>query len=252
MNLSTALSNNRPQQWLAIAALALGAATPSWAIPITKQLVVNVIQVCDNAGLNCASTGKPGDAYYEKEVDKIWAQAGIDVKFVPMGQLFSSALLNGSTGIDAITGGLPGPGTTMYLMNTIAGVYGNAWQDAGGLAISMADVDAFNGGIGRLDTIAHELGHNLGLFKGDPGGHDNSNPNFLMASGGIRNIPGSLADICPDGLCRDLLSAAHIADAFDSPLLIPFVDPGNVPEPHGLALAAVALFSISLVRRRRA
>lgn len=133
-------------------------ATPVSAAPITLQLVVTVIDVCDNAGLNCASTGPAADPYFEAEADKIWAQAGIDIKFVNSGTLNSSALLNGSTGIEAITGPLAGPGTTMYLMNTIPGLYGNAWVDAGGLAISMFDVTTFNGGIGRLDTIAHELG----------------------------------------------------------------------------------------------
>src|SRR5262245_52651262 len=100
-------------------------ATPVSAAPITLQLIVHVIDVCDNAGLNCASTGPAADPYFEAEADKIWAQAGIDIKFVNGGTLNSSVLLNGSTGIDAITGPLAGPGTTMYLMNTIPGLYGN-------------------------------------------------------------------------------------------------------------------------------
>lgn len=243
-----------PRSLLVGAALSCAMATSAWAMPVTQQLVVTVIRVCDDAGANCASTGPAGNAYFEAETDKIWAQAGIDVSFVSAADLWSTSLLNGSSGIDAITGGLAGPGTTMYLMNTIAGVYGNAWGNAGGLAIAMDSVMSFNGGIGRLDTIAHELGHNLGLYfgAGSSGGHDNSNPNFLIASGGIRNVPTSLGDICPDGgaACRALLSADHIATAMNSHLLIPFVN--AVPEPGAWALVGIALLGAGISRRRRA
>ena len=145
------------------AALTVGGTSSASAMPVDKQLVVKVVQVCDNNGQNCASLGPTGNNYFEAETDKIWAQAGIDVKFEFFGQIFASSLLNGSTGVNAVTGPLSGPGTTMFLMNTIPNNYGNAWLNWGGLAIAMDTVMSFNGGLGRIDTIAHELGHNLGL-----------------------------------------------------------------------------------------
>src|SRR4029453_3574277 len=43
----------------------------AWA-PITVRRVVTVIDVCDNAGPNCASPGPAADPYFEAEADKIW------------------------------------------------------------------------------------------------------------------------------------------------------------------------------------
>jgi hypothetical protein len=95
---------------------------------------------------------------------------------------------------------------------------------------------------GRIDTIAHELGHNLGLD------HDDTNHDYLIASGSVRNIPTSVADICPDGACYDLLSQAQIDTTRRSNLLVDF---NPVPEPGSLALVAVALFSAAGVASRR-
>lgn len=226
--------------------LASGLTTTAWAAPITKQLVVNVVTLCDDAGNNCASHGPAGNSFFAAETDKIWAQAGIDIEFVLAGTINDTSRLNGQDSVDDFTGALAGPGTTMYLVNTLTpGLFGEAWVNAGGLVVNMSAIMNFNGGIGRLDTIAHELAHNLGLR------HSDATDGFdLVASGGIRNIPGSIDDICPDGSCYDRLSQAHIDIALRSSLLIDFV--GDVPEPTALALSLGALLAAGAARRRGA
>lgn len=213
------------------------------AMPITKAATVNVVTVCMNNGTNCAPQGPAGDLFFAAEVNKIWAQAGIHFDFVVKPNLNNSNFL-------VVNDSVPGQrfadlstpsasSITMWLTYYVTGAYGEAWLGAGGLVIAMQSVMD----VMRLDTIAHELGHNLGLD------HDDSNPNYLMASGGVRNTPDSMANIAPDGLGYDFLSPAQIALARGSLLLH---DVGTVPEPAGLALFAIGLFAFATARRRPA
>ena len=240
-------------------ALALFAGAAS-ALPITKSLTVQVFLLCDDAGLNCASTGPAGNDYFEDVTDKIWSQAGIDVVFDFAAQINSTffSAINDSVadrGFDDLAAayGAGGPSATvvdMFLVHSIAGAYGEGWLGAGGLAIAMDLVMSYNGGLGRIDTIAHELGHNLGLVPaslgGDAGGHS-PNPDYLMASGGVRQVPGTAANIAPDGLNLDKLPADQIALARQSSLL----QDSDVPEPVSMVLAASGLFAVVTIRRRR-
>lgn len=231
------------------------------ALPITKTLTLNVYQVCQTDGSNCASTGPVGDTFFEVATNKIWAQAGISVGFSFAGQILNSLFTQIDDGVEgrrfsdiaASTGNFQSSTVVdMFLVHRVNGgdAYGEAWQDAGGLVMGMDDIMSFGTG-GRIDTMAHELGHNLGLVPttdpqyagtGDPS-HSNDG-NQLMASGAIRQVPSTLADINPSGLGYDQLSAFQIDVARQSSLLSP------VPEPEGYALLLAGLAFVTCLSRR--
>ncbi|MCX7098933.1 MAG: PEP-CTERM sorting domain-containing protein [Methylococcales bacterium] len=239
--------------------IAIGlSASPASAMTIDKILNVNVHVLCNDSGLNCASKGPAGNAFFSAETNKIWAQAGISVSFNLAQTINSTAFsfLNDSVAgdsfydlIDYAGFGYSASIVDMFLVHTVTGVYGEGFMGYGGLVIAMDTVMAFNSGLGRIDTIAHELGHNLDLVQpalgGDPGGHSNSShPNYLMASGSWRTVPATLANIAPSGSGLDLLPADQIAHARLSKLL------HDVPETSTFALLALGLFGLGVMRRR--
>lgn len=240
------------------------------AMAIDKTVNVNVYQVCFDGGATCASQGPLGNLYYAAETNKIWAQAGISVSFTFKQQLLNSSFYDVNDnvpgdGFDDLYNSVFGAGTAstvtnrvdMFLINDFDGAYGVGFSGFGGLIMSMKAISEFDCGgaagcTGRVDTLAHELGHNFGLvpttfvdYAGalDPG--HTTMTNALMAGGDVRLVPTTAADIAPTGLGLDLLPQTHIDFARQSTLV------SSVPEASSAALLGLGLLGLGVLRRRR-
>jgi hypothetical protein len=202
------------------------------------QVTIQPINVCDDSGLNC---GNPTEETFFAETRKIWAQADVDVTFLEFNQFNSSAFLN----IDGTTQSLidlrqaAGNGRNadskvlnIWFLDNIAGgsLAGLAFINSNGIAIA-DEVFALN----RIDTIAHEIGHNLGLTHESANGDDFN----LMQEGGDRNIPTSILDIAPDGLGFDQISLNQVNQVRTSVFLTTQAD--ALPEPSGMAILIIGL-----------
>lgn len=221
------------------------------ALPITQQLIVNPIQVCDDSGENCAN---PDLLLYEAEADKIWLQAGIDIEFLPWKQWNNSSVLTISSTYDLDLPGnqaLGGDVINVWFVNEYTGAYGAA--NSANRRVAVGDgvfsyTHPSDPGTGRRDTLAHELGHIMGLSHYAP-----ADPLNLMTTGGSRNVVTQLVQITP-GTTPDppltssekaQLLAAQIEIAVSSDYLQP------IPEPAAGMLFGAGLVWMAVSRRRR-
>lgn len=183
---------------------------------IDSYITVQPIQVCDSGGANCATANT-----FEAVTDKIFAQAGLDVVFLPTAQVNDSTVLN-PTSVAAFGNsgfGRHSNSTTinMWFVNNMPAasgtLFGEAWLDGNGVAINSTAVNSFNNNTGRIDTVAHELGHNLGLGHAIFGA---IRPENLMTQGSDRTVPSSISDIEPDGAGLSNLSILQVLDIANS------------------------------------
>ena len=118
----------------------------------------------------------------------------------------------------------------------------DAWGEVNAISGNKVVIDQGIFAGGRIDTIAHEVGHLLGLKHDDPG----VAVDFLMRSGADRTTPGAIGDITPDGAKLDKLTAAQIATAQADAKVT------AVPEPTTYALLLLGLGTVGWAARRHA
>ncbi len=227
---------SKSTRWFGLAAfggLALSSINPASAgynIEFYNHFfLVNPIKVCDFLGNNCAVPN-----YYYADTKKIYKQADTLPLFLPQQQMNNSILLNGQNDIAPFTGWptnnpqSASPSTiNAYFTNSLSAppgkvLYGVGWIGGNGVVYNTSAVAGYSAS-GRVDTVAHELGHNFGLDHNTLGA---GGANNLMTAGSARSIPNGPANITPSGQGRDVLTSQQIAQVKASPLNynLPFIN----------------------------
>lgn len=247
-----------------LALLALLVCVAARPLRATSILFVQPFDVCDSSSGAC---GDPDEQLFSSATEAIWNQAGIAIDFLSWGEFSAPAAdyadMNTIGNFATLAGLVPAPYSSesaqvvwMFFVPQIdscggAGgtVYGCSLTPGNEDVISNAVFSSSDGGYSgsdRIDTIAHELGHSLGLPDCSTCGANN-----LEAIGNIRNVPRSLSDIYPNG-SYDQLTSAQIAVADSSRFLFP-EEGSTTSEPGTTFLTAAGLLGLGLrIRRTRA
>lgn len=240
--------------WVCTAAPSFGQLILNPSQPITEQVTVQIIQTIHGSGAPTATV--LGDslqrAAIESLVDSIWAQAGIDVVFLPTVNIYQNTFAfqgttsprpTGDLSTIVTAGDLAGVGSAnplildMYFVDVVPGFSfttentsnGLAFVSGNGIAMFVGDnLLTFQGGREVIaSVISHEIGHNLGLD------HIVESEN-LMQAGGSPNQ-------------GERLNALQISTALASN----FSTPVAVPEPGTMALSLLGFAGAAVVWRRR-
>lgn len=208
---------------------------PANAAAINFSLNIQPIDVCDNSGSNCAPVN-----LFQAETEKIWQQAGIGINFLTPTTISNTNFLSIDTDSEfssLTNGALNGQSSNSKTLNMwfVSNLFpdptnitfGNAYLGGNGVVINSPAIINNN----RIDTIAHEIGHNLGL---DHTTYGAGGANNLMTAGTNRTVPSSIFDINPSGNQLDVLTSQQISVATSSQLLTP------VPEPVTILGSLVA------------
>jgi hypothetical protein len=209
----------------------------------TMYVGVQPIQVCTDDGSSCANESLER---FQAEMDKIWGQADLSIQFLPWLTVHDSDQYNensfshlGSNADDEII--------NMWFVNTLAHsggglLYGMGSSSRGVTAVTKY-VFSYNSGNGRRDTMAHEIGHVLGLLHSTYGAGASSN---VMTAGSSRSVPDGVGNITPDGSALSELTALQVTRVRSSDWALT-VNP--VPEPGTAILVAFGLLMVGVRRK---
>ena len=189
---------------------------------INQSLAVQVIDVCsDNTFTNCGLPGNAIPQSFISTVQNVFTQANLAVSFLPTvtrlvapqfqtlsatDPTFSAGQCNFTNtnfpSLCALTR-TPGHGQSsdpatinLYFVNQITSgagtTFGSSWVNGNGIAISRQVFAAFNPlkNGDRLDTLAHEIAHNLGLDH-TTFGNSAQPATDLETAGSFRTVPTS-------------------------------------------------------------
>ncbi|WP_165440687.1 PEP-CTERM sorting domain-containing protein [Rubripirellula amarantea] len=200
------------------------------------------IQVGNGSG----DFGNPGQELFLQATNKIWSQAGITFNYLPFTSIISADYydLDDQNEVDSLFANAPGASLdaktiSMWFVNDHYDAYGEV-NEVGGLNANKIVISNFVFDETRLDTIAHEVGHLLGLNHDDPG----VETNFLMRSGDDRIAPTVIGNIFPDGTGLDRMTAGQVAIALADAKV------SAVPEPSSVILVAGCV-GFAFLRRRQ-